>query len=133
MKIQNRIAVLPLLVAVLLVSSSCATPDDSSTGSMNLEFGESIAWFENANPERDALAAAKDSDVRLVALALRGLSVPGVDAALEQEYLDQCGYRLVPGVDDVIRSEEDLRFLMLAREYALAYNLTIISECVLSQ
>lgn len=118
----------PVLLAAL-GSASCSTRGETIAAPDSSDPAELIAWINTADPENDALAAIDDGDHRLIALALRSANIPGIDAKSTQKYIDRCGVKMMPGVDDIIRSEDDLRYLTLAREYTLVYNKAILGNC----
>lgn len=129
-RIRNWQLISLLLLLLMLGNTACSASNGPSVIAADTdELGNLIAWIENADPEKDAATAINASDGRLFALALRGASVPGVDADDRQKYIDKCGVKFVQGVDDVIRNADDLRYLALAREYALAYNKVVLGYC----
>jgi len=90
-----------------------------------------LMWVETADPEQDARQAIESNDLRLLGLAIRSISIPGIDQADNEKYQQACGVRLIEGVSDVVRGDEHLRLMQKARRYALEYNTLIKSECKL--
>lgn len=83
---------------------------------------EQLRWIEKANPATDAEAALKINDHTL--LAVRGYTwvIPGTDESKKLEYKTRYGVRLILGTSDTVISEEHLRLIRLATDYAENYN-----------
>jgi len=101
-------------------NSSSETPDPSI---------KKLQWLETADPEQDAKKAIEANDLRLLGLATRNISIPGIDQADNDKYQQACGVILMDGISDVVRSDEQLRLMQKARSYALEYNRIIITKC----
>ena len=86
-------------------------------------------WQQNADADADAAGAIEHGDLRLLAFATRGTSIPGIEPATGQRYTEQCGVRYLKGFGDVIRSENQLQAMTAAHAWAEAYNRLIIEAC----
>ncbi len=119
MKIQP----IPGLLCVVLVACASAEPPRDS-------HAQKLLWLDAADPQADAGSAIAQGDLRLLGLATRAVSLPGVDPDEYHRYEQACGYRLIEGVSDVVRSDEHLRLIQKARSYALRYNAIIKTLCL---
>jgi hypothetical protein len=115
----------PLIVAALLFAiTGCAT------GSKALDPNvQKLQWLDAADPQADAQQAIITGDLRLLGIATRSVSVPGVDGDQTLKYETKCGVQLIDGISDVVRSDEHLRLMQKARSYALKYNAIIKTRC----
>ena len=112
---------LSLLSSLLL---ACATPGD------NIDpYVQKLQWLDAADPQADANQAVKQNDLRLLGLATRTVSIPGVSKEDSYKYEQACGVHLIEGASDVVRSDEHLRLMQKARSYALQYNAIIKLHC----
>ena len=101
-----------------------------STSSKALDpYVQKLQWLDAADPQNDAKQAIKVGDLRLLGLATRTLSIPGINKAESYKYEEKCGVQLIDGVSDVVRSDEHLRLMQKARSYALKYNAIIKTKC----
>jgi len=112
-----------LLMAVSL--SGCAT--DSTA--MN-DYEQKLKWADTADAEKDAQAALEKLDFRFMAMPLRNTVIPGVEPQKTRQYELRCGIKLIDGVTDTVRSEEQLRLMKKAFEYAAKYNAIIKQRCI---
>ncbi len=113
-----------LTLSLVTAMSGCAT--DSSA--IN-EYVKKLQWVNDADAELDAKAALQKGDFRLMAMAQRGIVIPGVDQALTDQYELKCGIRLLEGVSDAVRGEEHLQLMQKAHTYAEQYNAIIKQHC----
>lgn len=90
---------------------------------------QKLQWLDAADPQTDAQQAIKKGDLRLLGLATRAVSIPGVNEEERYLYERDCGVQLIEGISDVIRSDEHLRLMQKARSYALKYNAIIKTVC----
>ncbi len=88
-----------------------------------------LLWLNTANAQVDANQAIASNDLRLLGLATRSISIPGVAQNRRIRFEQACGVRLLDGVSDVIRSDEHLQLMQKARSYALQYNAIIKTVC----
>ena len=114
--------VLGLLCTSLLACVAPARPLDAGA--------QKLQWLDSADPQADAAQAIAAGDLRLLGLATRAITLPGVDPDDFYRYEQACGYRLLDGVSDVVRSDEHLRLIQAARSYALRYNAIIKTQCI---
>jgi hypothetical protein len=115
----------PLIIALLVLAmTGCAS--DSKALEPNVQ---KLQWLDAAAPQADALQAIKIGDLRLLGMATRTISVPGVETDQILKYETKCGIQLIEGISDVVRSDEHLRLMQKARSYALKYNAIIKTHC----
>ena len=88
-----------------------------------------LQWLDAADPQADARQAIKQNDLRLLGMATRSVTIPGIDPNEQLEYEEACGVQLIEGISDVVRSDEHLRLMQKARSYALKYNAIIKTRC----
>ena len=115
-----------LLIAasLLALTSGCA----STAGPID-PYVQQLQWLDAADPQADANQAVKQNDTRLLGLATRSVSIPGIDKKDLLKYEEACGVQLIEGISDVVRSDEHLRLMQKARSYALQYNAIIKRHC----
>ncbi len=92
-------------------------------------YAQKLKWLDDADPQVDAARAIEQDDLRLLGLAMRAVSIPGVGADEIQAYEESCGVKLIDGVTDFITSQEHLRLMQKARSYALRYNAIVKTQC----
>ena len=90
---------------------------------------QKLQWLDTADPQADAQQAVKQNDLRLLGLANRSVSIPGIQADEVLLYEQSCGVQLIEGISDVVRGDEHLRLMQKARSYALQYNSIIKTHC----
>ena len=112
----------PLLCSLL---ASCA----GSSGALD-PYAQKLQWLDAADPQADAIQAVKQNDLRLLGLANRSVTIPGVNQQDMLKYEESCGVQLIEGISDVVRSDEHLRLMQKARSYALKYNAIIKIHCI---
>jgi hypothetical protein len=113
-----------IVAALVLAMTGCAT--DSKALDPN---AQKLQWLDAADPQADAQQAIKTGDLRLLGMATRSVSIPGVETDQILKYETKCGVQLIDGISDVIRSDEHLRLMQKARSYALRYNAIIKTKC----
>ena len=111
-----------LLLTVLL--GACATSPDPIE-----PYVQKLQWLDSADPQADANQAILQNDLRLLGLATRTVSIPGVQKVEAYKYEEACGVQLIEGISDIVRSDEHLRLMQKARSYALKYNAIIKTRC----
>jgi len=100
-----------------------------SSGSID-PYVQKLQWLDAADPQADAIQAVKQNDLRLLGLANRSVTIPGVNQQDMLKYEESCGVQLIEGISDVVRSDEHLRLMQKARSYALKYNAIIKIHCI---
>ena len=110
-----------MLTALL---GGCATAPDPID-----PYVQKLQWLDSADPQADANQAILQNDLRLLGLATRTVSIPGVQKQEAYKYEEACGVQLIEGISDVVRSDEHLRLMQKARSYALRYNAIIKTRC----
>ena len=122
---------LPLLSLVLF--SGCQevnSIDISQTTPQEKSAVESLMWLKQADAQRDAQQALTRGDKRLLAMAVRGTLLPGIEPELTSKAKSVCGVRYLPGSTDTIRGETHLKLLRIAEEYAADYNRIMVDHCM---
>lgn len=113
-----------IIATLVLAMTGCAT--DSKALDPNVQ---KLQWLDAADPQADAQQAIKTGDLRLLGMATRSVSIPGVATDDILKYETKCGVQLIDGISDVVRSDEHLRLMQKARSYALKYNAIIKTKC----
>ena len=116
-----RARLLGSLLAPLLGLSACAAVTQPAQ--------DSLSRLDPANARRDALAALKQNDFRLLALPQRSLVIPGIDARRAKEYELKCGLRILEGAGDAVHNRDELQRMKQIRAYAEAYNQVVKTRC----
>jgi hypothetical protein len=124
--------VIRLLASVmfLMLISACQETDLSKLPPKERAAVESLAWLKSANAEEDAKEALKRGDKRLLAMATRGLNLPGVNAELSSKAKSVCGIRYLEGTTDMVQGDTHLQALKKAQKYASEYNQLILDNCI---
>ena len=112
------------VVSLLALQAGCA-----STGEPIDPYVQQLQWLDAADPQADANQAVKQNDLRLLGLATRSVSIPGIKKEDLLKYEESCGVQLIEGISDVVRSDEHLRLMQKARSYALKYNAIVKLHC----
>ena len=115
----------------LLITASLIAllPGCASTGDPVDPHVQQLQWLDAADPQADANQAVKQNDLRLLGLATRSVSIPGIKKEDLLKYEEVCGVQLIEGISDVVRSDEHLRLMQKARSYALKYNAIVKLHC----
>jgi len=92
------------------------------------EMVQSLLWLESADPIIDAKTAIKDKDQRLMAVYGIALQIPGIEGASVREAYESGGHIAIEGTSDALCSDEHLRLNIIAEEYAIKYNKTILDS-----
>jgi hypothetical protein len=91
---------------------------------------ESLLWVEDANPNKQAAEALQKGDKRLMAMASRATTLPGIEPELLSKAKSICGIRYLEGSTDTVFGETHLKLIQRASEYAAAYNKIVIEQCM---
>ena len=113
-----------ITVSLIVLLAGCA-----SSGEPIDPYVQQLQWLDAADPQADANQAVKQNDLRLLGLATRSVSIPGIKKENLLKYEESCGVQLIEGISDVVRSDEHLRLMQKARSYALKYNAIIKLHC----
>ncbi|KRT53828.1 hypothetical protein Ga0074115_101163 [endosymbiont of Ridgeia piscesae] len=89
-----------------------------------------LAWLKGADAERDAQQAFARGDLRLLAMATRGASMPGIPTELASKAKSVCGIRYLEGSTDAVVSDMHLKLLQKAEKYAATYNGIMLQHCM---
>jgi hypothetical protein len=91
---------------------------------------ESLLWVKDANPDKQATEALQKGDKRLMAMASRATTLPGIEPELLSKAKSICGIRYLEGSTDTVFGETHLKLIQRASEYAAAYNKIVIEQCM---
>jgi hypothetical protein len=117
-------------ISPILILSFCGLTAACATSSQTADpYVQKLQWLDAADPQADANQAVKKNDLRLLGLATRTVTLPGIRKEDTLKYEEHCGVQLIEGISDVVRSDEHLRLMQKARSYALKYNAIIKSYC----
>ena len=83
---------------------------------------ESLRWVETADPINDADQAIKAKDFRLLGIAGRGVSVPGLPEDSYWLYTKKYGINVIKGTSDIVWGGEHSKLIEAATRYAETYN-----------
>jgi hypothetical protein len=116
------------LICLLLLSVfvGCTTTDEptSLTGEL-----AAFNWLQQADSGKDAEAAIAKQDYRLLAINLRGVVLPGIAPDQLAQVKQQCKYRFLDGMGDVLTSKEQRQWWKKGKAYAEAYNKIMVGHC----
>ena len=113
-----------------MIAALCALLAACSTSSNTLgPYAQKLQWLDTADPQADAAQAIEQNDLRLLGLATRSVNIPGIKKEDMLKYEEHCGVQLIEGISDIVRSDEHLRLMQIARSYALKYNAIIKTHC----
>lgn len=79
--------------------------------------------------QADAQSALKADDYRLYQMPGRGNVLPGIETEERALAAELCGVKIVEGISDVVKSDEELEKRQLLTQYATQYNLHIYPKC----
>ena len=118
-------------VLFLFLLSGCYLKGDeqASVSEQQIDYMQRLAWVKTADADEDAKAAIAKNDLRLLVIAGRGETTPGLAPELSAKLKPLCGKRYLEGSTDVIRSNEHQQLLQQAFEYATSYNRLIATAC----
>ncbi|MGD8912976.1 MAG: glutamyl-tRNA amidotransferase [Candidatus Thiodiazotropha sp.] len=121
------------LLLFALLSTACQEMEDINLSQLSAEEKkavESLLWLKDADPEKSAAEALTKGDKRLMAMATRGTTLPGIDTDLISKAKNICGIRYLEGSTDTVYGEIHLKLIQQASEYAAAYNRIVIEQCM---
>ncbi|CCQ12549.1 hypothetical protein PALB_34880 [Pseudoalteromonas luteoviolacea B = ATCC 29581] len=112
-----------LLFLILLGCEPTASINESSPAPPQ------FAWLEGLDAQDEVAKHADSGDFRMIAIANRGQSLPGI-APLEQAQVKmQCGMRFVEGLGDTTTPDSQA-WRKKALEYAEQYNSAMHKRCM---
>ncbi len=94
---------------------------------------ESLLWVKDADPNKRAAQALEKGDKRLMAMASRSTSIPGIQPELLSKAKSICGIRYLEGSTDTVFGETHLLLIQRAAEYAATYNKIVVQQCMQTQ
>jgi len=109
----------------IITLQACAVAGESTSSNVN-----NLRWVENSDVETDTRDAIEKMDYRLLSMATRSVSIPGIDPEEQADLGQQCGIRPLRYTSDVIRSPEQLELQKKVRSYAKAYNTIMKQACL---
>lgn len=80
--------------------------------------------------DQELQQAIKDKDYRLYGFQGRRITLPGVGSERTKEASEQCGYKLMSGTGDVIKSEQQRHQRSKKLDYAALYNQKMLLFCI---
>ena len=122
---------LPLLSVILLTACQQGEKIDmNQVTPEERDAVESLLWVKQANAENDARDYLDRGDIRLLAMAIRGSYIPGIDPEQSTKAKNVCGVRYLPGSTDTVLGDTHLKLLQAAEAYATAFNKIMIGHCL---
>ncbi|MES9976191.1 MAG: glutamyl-tRNA amidotransferase [Candidatus Thiodiazotropha sp.] len=122
-----------LLLLLALVFTACQEVegiDMSQLSADEKKAVESLLWLKDADPNKRAVQALEKGDKRLMAMASRATTLPGIEPALLSKAKSICGIRYLEGSTDTVYGQTHLKLIQHASEYAAAYNRIVIEQCM---
>ena len=126
MKKQQIIQIISLLFSGVLYSTSALA---FSSPPAETEDYQPADWATSQSAEDDAKKAIENNDLRVLGFALKGYSIPGIEASQYRDYVNTCGIRVFKEFGDVVRGRDQVEQIKQAREYASKYNAVIVKSC----
>ncbi len=124
--------IIPALL-ITLSMTACQEVDRIDLSSLSPQEREAVtalSWLQEADAVRDAQQAIASGDKRLLAMASRAPSIPGVPEESRERVETLCGLRYVEGSTDAVLGDVHLKLLQAAREYAKEYNQLMLDACL---
>ncbi len=119
-----------LLSILLFGLFGCQEIDVSQMSPEERDAVTSLAWLKNTDAATDADTAIKRGDLRLIAMATRNPTLPGVPVESSSKAKSVCGIRYLEGSTDAVVSDLHLKLLQAAQEYAEQYNHIMLKRCL---
>jgi hypothetical protein len=88
-----------------------------------------LSWLGKADIDRDTTGAIQNKDFRLLAIAGRGMAIPGIEPEEQVKAKQLCKLRYMTGMGDVIVNEEHRAWWKKAQDYAAKYNQVMAGFC----
>ena len=111
----------------LLAMVAAAASSDGGVGPGTKALTATLATLNLANPIKDLDANLKRNDRRFIGVASYACDAPGVRGSDEPLTRSATyGLRCLEGTGDIIESDEHLRLIQKATDYALAYNTELL-------
>jgi hypothetical protein len=121
----------PLLFTLVLTAcQEMETIDMSQLSENEKKAVESLLWLEDADPVQSAAEALEKGDIRLMVMATRANTLPGIETELISKAKSICGIRYLEGSTDTVFGETHLKFIQRASDYAATYNKIVIQKCM---
>ena len=137
---NNRITFLMFATAISCLSLGCSHTNtsflshtseanqDSLNSSVKDHPSPDLKWLLYSDPKADANLAIGKKDFKLLAIASRDASLPGLGGGTS-ELRKQCGYRLLANTNDTLKSENALNSHSNLYQYAATYNQLMAVAC----
>jgi hypothetical protein len=122
-----------IILAAMLILTACQETngiDMSQLSEKEKQGVASLLWLNQADAKQDAQAALSKNDLRVLAMAGRVPSLPGIGPELTAKAKGVCGVRMVEGSTDSVLGETHRKLLQAASDYAAAYNQIVITHCL---
>ena len=127
---MKRIITTLVIIAGMTGCQEMEQIDLSSLSPQEREAVTSLAWLKDADASRDAQQAIERGDKRLLAMASRIPSMPGVPAESASKIKSVCGIRYMEGTTDMVFGDTHQKLLQAARDYAVEYNKRMLDACL---
>jgi hypothetical protein len=125
MKFHHRLYLLSAFTLLAMVAAAASS--DGVVGPGTKALTATLATLNLANPIKDLDANLKRNDRRFIGVASYACDAPGVRSSDEPlTRSGTYGLRCLEGTGDVIESDEHLRLIQKATDYALAYNTELL-------
>jgi hypothetical protein len=125
MKLHHRFYLLSAFVLLGMVAAAASS--DGAVGPGTKALTATLATLNLGNPIKDLDANLKRSDRRFIGVASYACDAPGVRGSDEPLTRSAAyGLRCLEGTGDIIESDEHLRLIRKATDYALAYNTELL-------
>ncbi len=137
---NNWLYFLMFAIAIGFLTQGCSQTNDSflskTTESVQDDRSQHIThnrsgdlkWLHYADPKVDASLAIQKQDFALLAFAGRATSIPGINNE-SSSLRKHCGYQLIAGSGDVLKSKNDLKLRKQLYIYAATYNQLVATAC----
>lgn len=86
-------------------------------------------WLLTADAAKDAKQAIANQDYRLLAISGRGSVLPGIAASQAKQVKQQCRYKFMSGMGDVIKGDVQRKWWKKGYQYAKDYNALVLGYC----
>ena len=125
----NRATIFTLLIP-LIACQSQSNFDISKLSQEEQKSIASLAWLQQADVEQDIQTALAKNDNRLLVMAGRSASLPGVPEELSARAKTACGVRYLEGSTDQVQGNTHRQLLQVAYDYAKTYNQALLKHCL---
>jgi hypothetical protein len=127
MKLHHRFYLLSVFALLGMVAAAGSSDGVAGPGTGTKALTATLATLNLANPIKDLDANLKRNDRRFIGVASYACDAPGVRGTDEPLTRSATyGLRCLEGTGDIIESDEHLRLIQKATDYALTYNTELL-------